>query len=467
MKMIHTEGSNAATTKVLLTDTNRWDLAARLAIGLADAGCQVSAICPAQGHALLKTRAVHRTFSYSAFRPIESLSAAIEAVDPDIIVPSCDRSVEHLHELYIRARARGAAGSKVVALIERSLGSPASYSIVSSRNELLAIAREEGVRVPNTKAIRSQEDFESWRMEESLPWVVKADGTWGGVGVRVIQSADKFDQACTELSQISRFTRAIKRLVVNRDPFLLRSWWNRLERTLVVQSYIQGRPANCTVFSWKGRVLAIIGVKVVRSDGATGPASIVRIVDNADMRFAAERIASRLGLSGFFGLDFMIEDGGDAAYLIEMNPRLAPPCYLRLGKGRDLVGALWAQLADQPLPEHPPVTQNEMIAYIPQALKNNDDILAQCFKELPQNEPELIQELLNPFPDRTVLFRLVQHFARKPASAGGFEVPMTSGHDNFKQSMRGVSGTTADTRSTHPLRKSEPVQHIFPEDHSR
>ncbi len=44
--------------KILLTDTNRWALAARLAIDLAKAGASVSAVCPTRGHPLLKTRAL-------------------------------------------------------------------------------------------------------------------------------------------------------------------------------------------------------------------------------------------------------------------------------------------------------------------------------------------------------------------------------------------------------------------------
>ena len=206
--------------RVLLTDTNRWDLAARLAIGLNDAGCYVAAICPARGHALLHTRAVKRTFRYSGIRPIESLKAAIEAVDPDIVVPSCDRSVEHLHELYEQEKSRGAAGDKIVLLIERSLGLPESYPIVSSRNDLLAIAREEGVRVPRTSRINSAQDLHSWQTREAFPWVIKADGTWGGVGVRVVQSAEQAEHACAELAQISRFTRAIKRLDRQSGSFL-------------------------------------------------------------------------------------------------------------------------------------------------------------------------------------------------------------------------------------------------------
>ncbi len=137
----------------------------------------------------------------------------------------------------------------------------------------------------------------------------------------------------------------------------------------------------------------------------------------------------------------MVENGSGAAHLIEMNPRLAPPCYLRLGKGSDLPGALWAQLAGQALPDHPPVTQNDTIAYLPQALKGNDDILHQCYQDIPRNEPDLIKELLNPFPDRTLLFRLVQHFARKHATAGGPEGSSTSVHDNLNQDRCDVPET--------------------------
>lgn len=443
----------AAIYKVLLTDTNRWDLAARLAIGLSEQGCYVAAICPARGHALLQARAVKRTFRYSGLRPIESLKGAIDAVDPDIVVPSCDRSVEHLHELYEQEKSQGAAGNKVASLIERSLGLPESYPIVSSRNDLLTIARDEGVRVPRASPICSIEDLHNWQTQEPFPWVIKADGTWGGVGVRVVQSTEEAELACRELAQISRFSRAIKRLIVNRDPFLLRPWWNRLERKIIVQSYVHGRPANCTVFSWKGRVLALIGVEVVRSDGATGPASIVRIVDAPEMRFAAERIAARLGLSGFFGLDFMIENGSGAVHLIEMNPRLAPPCYLRLGKGSDLPGALWAQLAGQPLPEHPPVTENDLIAYLPQALKINDGILPHCFQDIPQNEPELIKELLNPYPDRTLLFRLVQYFARKKAHVSGRREPITPAHETVNQGQRDVSEAVVEVPIEPPIEK--------------
>jgi biotin carboxylase len=442
-----------ASPKVLLTDTNRWALPARLAVALAECGCEVTAICPAPNHALMSTRAVQRTFRYSAFRPLDSLEAAIKAVNPDIVVPACDRSVGHLHELYARSKTQGSAGSKAVELIERSLGAPSSYNIVSSRYNLLTIARELGILVPDTVQVSSREELEDWSKRETLPWVVKADGTWGGVGVRVVESADKIDSSWRELTQIPRFARALKRMAVNRDSFLFRTWWKGIEHPLVVQSYIHGRPANCTVFADRGRVLAIIAVEVVSSEGSTGPANIVRVVENPQMKLAAEKLAARLELSGFFGLDFMIEQRSHAAHLIEMNPRLTPPCYLRLGKGRDLVGAMWAQLSGKPVPEHPSATEKELIAYHPQP-QHEYEIESSYFHDVPHNEPELIRELLNPYPDRTILFRLVQYLNRRSIASSVFETSFRGSGQNFGDGPRG-GGDCADDELDSPVEKAQ------------
>ena len=230
--------------RVLLADTNWWANSARLAMGLAETGCEVFAICPKPNHALTKTHAVQKTFRYRALHPIDSLISTIEAVNPDIIVPACDRSVRHLHELHAQLKAQGNGGTPMMALIERSLGAPASHPIVASRYDLLTLAREEGVLTPDTTRIHSQEDLDKWSARQLYPWVLKADGTWGGGGVRVIRSMEDAQRSLYQLEKMSRFTRSIKRLVVNRDAFWLREWWVGAQRSIVAQSYIYGRPAN-------------------------------------------------------------------------------------------------------------------------------------------------------------------------------------------------------------------------------
>ena len=400
-------GTLNSSPKVLLADTNRWDQGARLSIGLARIGCTISAVCPANGHTLLVTRAVKEAFPYRASNPLESLRTAIEKADPDIVVPCCDRSVEHLHQLYGNALKRGESGKGIVRLIERSLGDPSGYRIVTSRYDLLSLAQEEGVSVPDTTRVSSSADLDLWRTSKSNACVVKVDGTWGGLGVRTLRELEPSERVWDEVTNTSRLSRSIKRLLVNRDPFFLSAWMNHTERSIIAQKFIGGRPANCTVFAWKGKVVALIAVEVLRSDGSTGPASVVHLIQNAEMRNAAEKIASRLGMSGFFGLDFILEEGTGRAYLIEMNARLAPPCYLRFEKGRDLIGAMWASVTGQPVPENIRVTDSDIIAYQPQTVRREDTPTG-CFYPEPENEPELSRELQNPFPNRTILFRLVQ-----------------------------------------------------------
>lgn len=405
-----------ATTRVLLTDTARWATPARLTISLAKVGFDVSAVCPVQGHPLLKTRAVGRTFDYSPIYPLKSLRAAIDAVAPHLIVPCDDRAVQHLHELYAEERRRVAPGGTITALIERSLGAPQSYHVATSRYDLLNIAREEGIRVPETGAINTAEDFAAWSDRAPFPWVLKADGTFGGRGVRIAHSLEEAQLCLRELNGMFGLVRASKRMVLNRDSFWFRPWWNDVRPAITVQSHITGHPANCGVVCWEGKVLAGIGVDVISTSGLTNPATVVKVVDSPEMKLAAELIARRLGLSGFFGLDFMIDHRSDAAYLIEMNPRCTPVCHLQLGKGRDLVSALWAHVSGSPLADTPPVTQNSTIAYFPQAWAGQSSHLATSFEDVPWEEPDLVQELLHPWPDRTLFCRAFNsvstHFGR-------------------------------------------------------
>lgn len=406
------EGSaEAVVPRVLLTDTNRWPSPARIAIGLAKLGCRIFAICPPKGHPISVTSVVEEVFHYSSVRPLESVARAISACNPDIVIPCDDRSVEHLHELHERARMWGPAGSSLCKLIEYSVGQAASFSVVSRRQDLLRVAHEEGIRIPEFQPLISAGDLNSWQLGHPFPWVLKGDGTFGGKGVRIVARLERAQQAFEELTRLFGAVRAIKRAIVNRDPFWLRPWWHGQRPAVLVQSHIQGRPANCSFVCWEGQVHGIVCVEVLSSDGITGPARLVRVVRNPDMMLAAERLSRRLNLSGFFGLDFMIEEGTGATYMIEMNPRCTPLTHLQLGEGRDLITALAARLLGRELPVPPPVTENELIAYFPQSAEIENDLLQSYFQDIPQGEPALVNTLLTPWQDRSFFYRVVSRLS--------------------------------------------------------
>ncbi len=75
------------------------------------------------------------------------------------------------------------------------------------------------MNVPETTRVSSSADLDLWRTSKSNACVVKVDGTWGGLGVRTLRELDPSERVWDEVTNTSRLTRAIKRLMVNRDPF--------------------------------------------------------------------------------------------------------------------------------------------------------------------------------------------------------------------------------------------------------
>src|SRR5580704_1628635 len=131
-----------------------WPLSARLAIALLRHRCRVRVVCPA-GHMLTHVSGLERIDRYSGVDSLASVRRSVRDFSPDIIVPCDDGVVAQLHALH-------AQQPSMRALIERSLGAPHSYSIVSSRHKLLSTAMELGISVPETRPITASEDIQNW-----------------------------------------------------------------------------------------------------------------------------------------------------------------------------------------------------------------------------------------------------------------------------------------------------------------
>jgi chemotaxis protein methyltransferase CheR len=404
--------------RILLTNTNRWPVVPRLVIAFRALGCEVGVLCPTPERRAQNLASVGSVFHYDGLAPTESLTRAIEAFAPDAIVPSCDRGVRHLHEIHADSLSRDIQGRKIATLIERSLGSPKGFPLVASRSDLLKIAKSEGILVPTTAAIESKADLKDWSTAFSLPWVIKADGTWGGQGVKIVNSSDQAACFLDEFGQRRPRLDLLSKLAFNRDRDWIVYDWKHSQKAVIVQSMITGRPANCAVVCWQGKVLAGIAVEVIETRGATGPATIVQVVPGSEMIAAAEKIAERLSISGFFGLDFMIEGNTGSVYLIEMNPRCTPPCPLPLGEGRDLIAAFCAQLSANEAPQNRPAIQQSFIAYFPRAIESIEEVASagqgdSIYRDIPQGEPTLLHGLLHPRSGRTILGQFVDIVRQK------------------------------------------------------
>lgn len=378
--------------KVLVAATSHWFTTARLAVALADAGCVVEAVCPPR-HPLRKASAVSRIHAYQGLRPLLSMTQAIAAAQPDFIVPGDDRTTWHLYQLFVQARRSKGDRAPICELIERSIGAPESFPLVHARASFMKMAQAEGVRVPETEVIGSTAELKKWIARTGFPTVLKADGSSGGEGVRIVRTFQEAEHAFKVLQAPPLVARAAKRALIDHDKTLI--WPTLLRQRAIVnaQAFVPGGEATSTIACWKGAVLAELHFEVLNKRDAAGPATVVRLIDKPEMSIAAAKVARRLNLSGLHGLDFMIEASTGNAYLIEMNPRATQVGHLKLGIGRDLPGALYAAVSGEPVQLSPKVTDNETIALFPQEWIRDpaSTFLRSGYHDVPWGELELVR----------------------------------------------------------------------------
>lgn len=397
-------------------------------MAFAKLGCSVEVICPPE-HQLLGLRAVQKCYAHSALRPLSALRVALQSSRADLVIPCDDHAAINLHRYYESLSDAGAGASVQRSLIERSLGMPAACTLATARAPLLALAGQIGVRSPKTSVIHSPGELSAWLVRRGFPAVIKIDNSWGGQGVSIVRTHEEALRAYALRATQHSLARTARRLLLERDSSAFSSWLNPGRPAVNVQDFIPGVPANRAVACWNGEVLAGISVEAIRTLHPTGPATVVRVLQVPEMQDAAERLVRRLGLTGFWGLDFILEAKTGAAHFIEINPRATPICHLSLGAGRDLPAALYARLTDSTPSVAPAVTSQEIIALFPGEWQRNprSPFLRSAYHDVPWEEPALVRDGLDrPWPERGVLARAWSLLRAKPA---GFSAPMLDSAD--------------------------------------
>jgi thioesterase domain-containing protein len=387
--------------RVLVATTFRWPGAARLAVDLHEVGCRVEGIGP-PGSPLHVVSAVERTYRLGLTDPVGSLRTAIEASDVDLIVPFDDRTRHALALLHARSDPRTESGARMRERLERSLGSPDKVSCVYSRAAVLAMAHDLGILCPPTEIVRSAGDISAWFDRHPGPAVLKTDGSWGGRGVAIVRTEADGRRAWREMRRRLPLARALKRLVVEGDPWPIRARVAGTRPTLSIQAHVAGRPANAAVACYQGTSLGAVLAEVVESDGPTGPSTVLRVIDNPDMTYAVKSIVSHLELSGLCGLDFILDDDG-RAHLIELNPRATPTSHLVAADGTDLLTALRAVFGHGRPSPRTASYPNGLVALFPQELRRDPSSpnLRLAYHDIPSYAPDLVAHVLSGPRDRT------------------------------------------------------------------
>lgn len=376
---------------VLIATTARWLPTARLGVALANAGFTVHAVCPTN-HSIAKTNLVRRIYRYRALDGPASFSEAISVSKPDLIIPGDDLAAQHLRVLYQQELRRGSAGALNCSLIGHSFGAPEIFPILFERAKFIEAASKAGIRVPPTKALKDAQDLKQWVNQNGFPVVLKADGSSGGVGVRVEGSTKEVESAFRSLQKPPLLARAAKRTLIDRDPTLLLPSLLRRRSVVNAQTYIAGREATSTIACWKGEVLASLHFEVIHKTSTSGHATVLRWIENPEMSSAVKKLAQSLELSGVHGFDFMLENRTGDAYLIEINPRSTQVGHLTLGLGRDIPAALFAAVTGQEIRPAAKVTEKDTVALFPQEWirDSGSAFLQTAFHDVPWDQPELI-----------------------------------------------------------------------------
>ncbi len=402
---------------LLIVATTWWPSVAMLASSLQQVGFAVTVMCP-KGHVAWHAEG-YRCRLLDSVSPLQSLRHAIAEDRPTLLVPADDRSVLFLMRLH-----RDSKGS-VRDLVERSLGPAGCFGTIVSRVPLLEAARDVGLSVPEGGEVGSIANLDRWMDRIPAPWVINIDGAWGGEGVRIAKTREEARQAFLSLSRGLPFHHALKRRLVNGDPFWLQDRTFNPAPAVSLQSFIKGRPGNCALFCLKGEILGATVVETEASCNDMGPSTLVRLVERPAVLSGARRLVHTLGLSGFIGLDFMVDEVTGEAFLIEMNPRITAPCRFRTAGGTDPIAAAGRALGCGPM-GGADIPARSLFASFPLAWQTDphDPRLALCQDDVPWHEPNLVEEALKPvWPERGVVARLPSRLRSILHSLRGGERP--------------------------------------------
>jgi hypothetical protein len=378
---------------VLVATGRCWFSAARLAMALAEAGCQVEMVCPFDHPASL-TRAVSRYYAFSTLCPVRSLHVAIRKSVPDFVVAADDVVAIGLHHLYFKtAHLDDVESLHIRNLLRKSLGDPASFSTVSSKTRFLTMAREEGIPALPTEDVPTEDALRDWLSRHDVPVVLKADGTSGGEGVKIAHSQKSAIRAWRSLRAPVGIMRVMKQAVVARNLGHVIPWITRRQRTVSAQPFLHGYDLNIAASCWKGELLGAVCMEVLHPWRPNGPAALLRLSNNEEVMEAARAMIRRLGLSGLCGFDFMVEYKTGRTYLIEINARATQTCHLPLGIPRNPVPSLVAAMAGKPMIDPNPATRSETVALFPLAWQSgiSKEILDSTYRDIPWEEPRLVK----------------------------------------------------------------------------
>jgi len=322
---------------LLCATATKWLGTARSPRAFARAGCDVHLFAPddpltgSSPHVARRYRLPqHADTSAWAL----ALADVVDLAEPDVVVP-CDDGAFRLLTLLHGEPPRRLASRRhaaIAALIERSLGDPAGYLPSVDKLALPAQARAFGVPMPASIVATTLSQARAFADAHGWPIVLKRNESYAGTGVTIVHRAADLAGAWKTAAAPSLATRG-----------------GATPSPLLVQQAIAGSSWYAVVVAHEGRYFGGWAArKIVAHPSPKGPATVTGHAYRADIDEHCAALVRGFGMSGIFGIEFLVDDATDRASLIEINRRLTPGVHKDALVGLDVVGAWLAALRGEP-----------------------------------------------------------------------------------------------------------------------
>lgn len=375
-----------------------WFSSTRLPRRLAESGFTVVAVCtPASP--LRHTGGIAEHVLIGPEGVTLALERACARHDPALIVAVDEAAVTMLRQL---AHDPG-VGLALAALIVRSIGAPARDG-AASKERINAIAADLGIRVPRQAVCDTAAAACVFARATRYPIVLKKEATFGGQGVMRCWDDRATLGAWYRLQARARWQRGVARfgtLPAYGVAPLRHALLRRRAAPLIAQQFVDGRIGFRTFVADRGRVLAgITAIAQEHNPPPFGASSVVRFIDHPEIEQATAALVRGLDLSGFGGIDFILESGSDAPYLLELNARVTPIAHLGRRLGVDLCAALHGALTGAPATAAAPMRE-AVVALFPSELERDPHSrwFASAYHDVPWDEPALLAAWRDNLPE--------------------------------------------------------------------
>jgi glutathione synthase/RimK-type ligase-like ATP-grasp enzyme len=372
---------------LLVSTTTRWLGTARMPRVLARAGFEVVLLTP-QGSLAAKSRYVsHIGLLATTATPMEWLLELIRMIDehaPEALVPCDEMAVRLLITIALEPPPgfNRALTTRLVELVEASLGDPRHYVASIDKTMLPAAAEAMGVRVPDYAIATSVDEAREQARALGYPVVVKRRFGFAGEGVAVVATDEGLAPAVAQL--------------LRPDQLDLGEW---RPPELLVQAFIAGPYHSQALVAERGVALASFAwERHVATTAVKGQSTVLRFIRSPETLEFSATLCRGFGMSGFFNVQFVLDGHGGNAYLLEINRRLVTHMHLGERVGRDLASAFFArnEHAERGEAAAEPDGAGGVIAVFPREWLRDPESphLADFPVDVPWDDPALLEAML-------------------------------------------------------------------------